>query len=183
MTTLKERVEAVLELRGITAHAWSVAAGLSSAHVNMILAGRSREPRRATIEKLARAARVRTDWLMSGTGDPEPREADEPDDTEPAHAAPAHVEPDEGDTQDVPEPAEMPETLGQRRGYNVQEAATKRELVKKGEGVPEWVWPHVRNANNFTLANTAPSVAMLMELAKFIYAHGDPEANAKKNKK
>lgn len=183
MSTLKERVEAVLELRGITAHAWSVEAGLSSAHVNMILAGRSREPRRSTIEKLARAARVRTDWLMSGTGEPEPREADEPADAEPAHTEPAYAGTDDPGTQDVPEPAEMPETLGQRRGYSTQESSAKRELVKKGEGVPEWVWPHVRNANNFTLANTAPSVAMLMELAKFIYAHGDPEARAKNGKK
>lgn len=182
MSTLKERVEAVLELRGITAHAWSVEAGLSSAHVNMILAGRSREPRRSTIEKLARAARVRTDWLMSGTGEPEPREADavEPRDPTPTVDA-AHDH--EHATQDAPEPGEMPETLGQRRGYATQEAAAKKELARRGEGVPEWVWPHVRSANNFTLANAAPSLTMLMELAKFIYAHGDPEARAKNGKK
>lgn len=77
-------------------------------------------------------------------------------------------------------PGEMPETLGQRRDYARQEIAAKKELARRDESVEEWVWPHVRAANNFTLANTPPSVAMLVELAKFIAAHGDPSVRPRR---
>lgn len=77
-------------------------------------------------------------------------------------------------------PSEMPETLGQRRDYARQEAAAKKELAKRGESVEEWVWLHVRATNNFTLENSAPGVAMLCELAKFIASFGDPSARPRK---
>jgi transcriptional regulator with XRE-family HTH domain len=170
MSTLKERLEWVLDRRGMSAHAWSVGAGLASAHVNMMLSGRAKEPRRATLEKLARYARVRPDWLMFGSGEPEPvDDADE-------HAEPALP----AATQFEGEPGEMPETLGQRKDYARQEVAAKKKLAGDGETVEDWVWPHVRATNNFTLENTPPSVAMLYELAKFIRDHGNPNAKPRK---
>lgn len=85
-----------------------------------------------------------------------------------------------GASEGAEEPGEMPETLGQRRDYARQETAAKKELARRDESVEEWVWPHVRAANNFTLANTPPSVAMLVELAKFIAAHGDPSVRPRR---
>ena len=85
-----------------------------------------------------------------------------------------------GEGSDELAPGEMPETLGQRRDYARQEIAAKKELARRDESVEEWVWPHVRAANNFTLANTPPSVAMLVELAKFIAAHGDPSVRPRR---
>jgi transcriptional regulator with XRE-family HTH domain len=119
-----------------------------------------------TLEDLARAFGVTLGELVDG---------DAPASSE----APAPVA-DDPPRPDEPLPSEMPETLGQRRDYARQEAAAKKELAKRGESVEEWVWPHVRATNNFTLENSAPGVAMLVELAKFIASFGDPSAKARK---
>lgn len=117
-----------------------------------------------TLEDLARAFGVSLGELVDGapsSSDPTPTADDPP-------------------MQDVPLPTEMPETLGQRRDYARQEAAAKKELARRGESVEEWVWPHVRATNNFTLENSAPGVAMLCELAKFIASFGAPSAKPRK---
>lgn len=128
----------------------------------------------STLALIAKALGVSEHWILHGLeyveGSSEPERTG--DETSENDAAPQ--------SQDVPEPSEMPETLGQRRDYGRQEAAAKKELARRGEAVEDWVWPHVRATNNFTLANTAPSVQMLCELAKFIYAHGDPSARPKR---
>ncbi|MFO0559049.1 MAG: helix-turn-helix transcriptional regulator [Polyangiales bacterium] len=123
-------------------------------------------PDGATLLAMARELGVSVHWLING------REGDPP-----------HI--DEGDEPGVDghTPDEMPETLGQRRDYARQEAAARKELARRDESVEEWVWPHVRAANNFTLADTPPSVAMLVELARFIAAHGDPSVQPKDEKK
>lgn len=124
-------------------------------------------PDGATLLAIARALGVSVHWIIDG------RDAD--------RGANDSVDPDPPTDDDGPE--EMPETLGQRRDYARQEAAARKELARRDESVEEWVWPHVRAANNFAVANTAPSVAMLIELARLIAAHGDPSAQPKGEKK
>lgn len=118
-----------------------------------------------TLEDLARAFGVTLGELVDG---------DAASGEHPAATA------DEPSTQDVPLPSEMPETLGQRRDYARQEAAAKKRLASEGVTIEEWVWPHVRASNNFTLENSAPGVVMLCELAKFIASFGDPSAKPRK---
>lgn len=173
MDTIADRIRWILETRDLSARALSKRAGLADGHVSMILRGLVGKGVTAeTLAQIARAGGVSVQWLATGEGQ---RETDLPSiDDDPA--------PDAGDTTppETAEREEMPETLGQRRGYATQEAAAKKELARRNESVEEWVWPHVRAANNFTLANTAPSVVMLVELAKFIAAHGDPGVRPKK---
>lgn len=130
-------------------------------------------PDGATLLAYARELGVSVAWLVTGHDD----------DARAAHSTPPHNDdaPGANDNDDLPR--EMPETLGQRRDYARQETAAKKELARRDESVEEWVWPHVRAANNFTLANTPPSVAMLVELAKFIAAHGDPSVKPHTPKK
>lgn len=125
-------------------------------------------PDGATLLAMARELGVSVHWLING------REGDPPHNDDGGGDA---------DSDNDRTPDEMPETLGQRRDYARQEAAARKELARRDESVEEWVWPHVRAANNFTLADTPPSVAMLVELARFIAAHGDPSVQPRAEKK
>lgn len=160
MDTIADRIRWILEQRELSARALSKKAGLAEGHVGLILRGTVGDGVAAsTLNKIAIAGDVNPHWLITGEGAREPLSGD----------------------VDVPPPdehhgarEEMPETLGQRKDYARQEAAAKKKLANDGEVIEEWVWPHVRAANNFTLSNSPPSVAMLCEVAKLIAAHGDP---------
>ncbi len=62
-----------------------------------------------------------------------------------------------------------PETLGSFPGYLQAEKQARAELKE----VPDWVWIVVRQGDPLTVGNAVPSVAMLVELAKFIARHGN----------
>lgn len=176
MKTIAERIRWVLDTRHMTAQALSRRAGLADGHVGHFLNGRVKRPHHDTIVAIANAAGVNPKWLEDGEGTPEGRAeaipAGEPG-AEHGDAAPAA-------TQFDGEPGEMPETLGQRRDYDKQERSARKQLAQDNAAVDEWVWPHVRATNNFTLANSPPSVAMLCALAKVIQAHGDPSVKPRK---
>lgn len=80
---LAERLRWVLEKRGLSARAWSLAAGRSHAQVTMMLrrleAGETPAFEAEVFEDLARAAQVRPAWLQSGKGTPEGIDDDETD--------------------------------------------------------------------------------------------------------
>lgn len=169
MDSVAERLRWILEQRGLSARALSKKAGLADGHVGLILRGTVGDGvAAATLNKLAAAAGVNSQWLSQGIGEPELEHSVHDENATPAIVAVAA------------EPGEMPETLGQRRDYEKQARSARKQLAQEGASVEEWVWPHVAAANNFTLANSPPSVAMLVALAKVIQAHGDPSVKPKK---
>lgn len=181
METVADRIRWILETRGLSARALSKRAGLADGHVSMILRGLVGKGVTAeTLAQIARAGGVNAGWLATGEGSALDAPHDPAPYTTPDRPPLLIHEPSEPSMQDVPEPSEMPETLGQRRDYMRQEAAAKRELAKRDESVEEWVWPHVRATNNFTLDNSPPGVAMLCELAKFIANYAGPAPVRKK---
>jgi len=180
VSTLAERIRWILDNRPYSAQALSTRAGLAPGHVGHFLHDRVKNPRRDTLAAIAMAAGVSVWWLVDGTGDPNDPGSPSVDlsnqpltDRPIVSATPAVV-------QFEGEPGEMPETLGQRRDYDKQERSARKQLAQEGAPVDEWVWPHVAATNNFTLANSPPSVAMLIALAKVIQAHGDPSVKPKK---
>lgn len=65
---LADRITEVREARGLTARAWSIAAGLGPSHVGNIERGVREAPAHDTLYKLAGAAGVSLMWLSSGVG-------------------------------------------------------------------------------------------------------------------
>lgn len=172
-----ERIRQLLAKRDMSARDLARRAGLgeSSALANAIRRlAEGKTINATTLATLAKALGVTEQWIMYGGDDP----TDDP--TDEREPEPPETESNAEPPADEVLPPEMPETLGQRRDYARQEAAAKRELAKRGESVEEWVWPHVRATNNFTLENSAPGVAMLCELARFIASFGDPSAKPKR---
>lgn len=71
MKTLAERIRWVAEAKGLSMRAWGMACGYSSAYVNMLARGETKEPSGAKLAQLARYAGVNSAWLTSNEGPPE----------------------------------------------------------------------------------------------------------------
>lgn len=78
--TLQERLQYVVNQGWVGSRTqWSLRAGLSKGVVSHIINGVSRDPKAATLLKLARTAGVSASWLISDIGgpkDPEPADFD-----------------------------------------------------------------------------------------------------------
>jgi transcriptional regulator with XRE-family HTH domain len=174
--TLGQRVREKRKALGMTQTALADLAGISQSTI--VRTERDETvPDGATLLVLARELQTSVPWLLSGdTADAVYSVSDGAD--EPSGAVQSR--PPLNETQHAPEPGEMPETLGQRKHYDRQEQLARRTLAKEGETIEEWVWPHVRATNNFTLEDSPPGVRMLCELAKFIRDFGNPDARPRK---
>lgn len=174
--TLGQRVREKRKAAGITQSTLAERAGISQ---STIVRTEKDEtiPDGATLLALARELATSVPWLLNGTEGETTYSvsdgADEPSDL-------AQSRPPLAEAQHNHDPGEMPETLGQRKHYDRQEMQARRALAKEGETIEEWVWPHVRATNNFTLEDSPPGVRMLCELAKFIRDFGNPDARPRK---
>lgn len=155
--TLADRIRHVLEARRWSQRELARRASIAETHVNTLLRKLDRDPSASveskTLQKIAQAAGVSMQWLLTGEG---PGVADEP-------ASESE--------SDLP-PSGVPTTLGGFAGYREVEA-TARKLAPE---VPEWAWLIARNANPLSIGNAPPSVNMVVELARFIMQHGNPAA-------
>lgn len=119
-------------------------------------------PDGSTLVNLGAALGVTVEWLLNG---------DE------AAALPSLSPQLEADADADAE--DSPETIGQRRGFEKQVAAARKELARRDESVEEWVWPFVAQTNNYTLDDSPPSVAMLCSLARHIASFAAPPRKEK----
>jgi transcriptional regulator with XRE-family HTH domain len=72
MSSLAERLQWVLDHRGLTAHALSKKAGLAGGHVGLIITGKAgKRTAGKTLEQIAKAANVSLQWLATGQGTPD----------------------------------------------------------------------------------------------------------------
>lgn len=166
--TVGQRVRDRRKAAGLTQSALAERAGISQSTV--VRTERDETiPDGATLMTLARVLDTSVPWLLTGEDAARP----EPDSPAVLEGVPASVQYDG-------EPGEMPETLGQRKHYDRQEQLARRTLAKEGEPIEEWVWPHVRATNNYTLEDSPPGVRMLCKLARFIRDHGSPDARPRK---
>lgn len=167
LTTLEERLRSVMKSKGWTQREWPEKAGLSHGAISSFFSRAQKDPdatmHGSALKKLATAADISLAWLVSGEG--------EPDTFALAPADPPALR--EVRTRVDHDDEEIPECLGDFKGYDAQEKRARKQL---GNTVDEWVWPHVRAVNMLALANSGPPVAMLMAFAKALHDFGDPTA-------
>lgn len=112
----------------------------------------------STLRALARGAGVPEAWLISGAGSP---------------ADAVEAPPLEDDGRQAP-PVGVPTRLGAFRGYEDVEQSARAQAPD----VPDWAWIIAADANPLSIGNAAPSVGMLVQLARFIQQHATPDAIA-----
>lgn len=69
MKNIKERIEFIMQERGLRAKELSSKANLNETAIRDILKGRSKNPRIDTTRKIAKALNIRHEWLLDGFGD------------------------------------------------------------------------------------------------------------------
>lgn len=159
----RDRLIALRKARGWTQEDLAKAAGVSQGTISRLERGEIRAAWSDTLPKIAEVLGTSVEYLKGAA-----------DAAAPEAVPAAELVVPSGSTG---EPLDaIPETLGGMRGYAEQEKRARKQLARDGDDVPEWVWPHVRASNALSVANVAPSVAMLCELAKLIAMHADPNA-------
>jgi len=79
--SIAARIQARIEALKTSARAVSLEVGPNTHLVQAILSGKTQNPRIDTLQKLARALKTNTEWLVHGTGD-----ADQPESADVAEA-------------------------------------------------------------------------------------------------
>lgn len=158
----RDRLIALRKARSWTQEDLAKAAGVSQGTISRLERGEIRAAWSDTLPKIAEVLGTSVEYLKGA-------------DVAAPDGAPATESVVPSSTSSDPVDA-IPETLGGMRGYAEQEKRARKQLARDGDDVPEWVWPHVRASNALSVANVAPSVAMLCELAKLIAMHADPNA-------
>jgi len=69
-TSLPSRLRLARQRAGLSARAVGRAAGLGERTVSLLESGARSDPRRSTLEAIARALNVSLEWLLLGKGDP-----------------------------------------------------------------------------------------------------------------
>lgn len=164
---LADRLQRVLDLRGLTPYDLSKRAGLSTSQVRIWIDRRSERVSPEALRKVAAAAEVSALWLMTGSGSLEDDDAAREDAGETIDTPPTSS----GD-EEHRVPVELPPgCLGDSPTY----AARKKTARRLAADVPdEWVWDDLATVDTLFLGTKEPSAQALADLARLIQKHGKP---------
>lgn len=164
---LADRLQRVLDLRGLTPYDLSKRAGLSQSQVRIWIDRKSERVSTEALRKVAAAAEVSALWLITGSGSPDDDEArEEAGETSAGSAPPATA------SEEHRAPVELPPgCLGDSPTY----PARKKTARRLAPDVPdEWVWDDLATVDTLFLGTKEPSAQVLADLARLIQKHGKP---------
>lgn len=163
--TIADRIREILDARGWSAAELGRRAGLTSpTHVSVILARGGSRTSGDTLAKIAAAAGVRTQWLLTGEG-----ARDESDDVSQAPA------PDEIDVAGRRPVAQDAARTSRPTFENLPDwpeliAGARAMQAERGREIPEWAFAAV--ATSSALLTAPPSAATIYDLARVYADHG-----------
>lgn len=167
---LADRLQRVLDLRGLTPYDLSKRAGLSQSQVRIWIDRKSERVSTEALRKVAAAAEVSALWLITGSGSPDDDDGAREDEGE--TGSESATPPSTAGIEEHRAPVELPPgCLGDSPTY----PARKKTARRLAPDVPdEWVWDDLATVDTLFLGTKEPSAQVLADLARLIQKHGKP---------